>query len=102
MEAEIYGITPNAKIEARENEPPANIFSKPTNPSLAFWLSKVAWLTPGRITNEPTRYIKRNKSVLVIRTLRSSIFQILDIVVKNFFIETYNLTMVPPAASIAF
>ena len=39
----------------------------------------------------------------MIRTLRSSIFQILDNVVKNFFIENnYSLTIVPPAASIAF
>jgi hypothetical protein len=40
--------------------------------------------------------------VFVIRTLRSSIFQILDNVVNNFFIEIYNFTIVPPAASIAF
>ena len=34
MDAEIYGITPSAKIEALPNAPPENILSKPTRPSL--------------------------------------------------------------------
>src|SRR6195952_3743155 len=77
------------------------MFNNPSKPSLA-WVFNDAGSTPGRTTYDPIRYIKRNKSVLVIRTLKSSIFQILDNVVNNFFIEIYNFTIVPPAASIAF
>jgi hypothetical protein len=39
--------------------------------------------------------------VFIIRTLKSSIFQMLDNVVKNFFIGNYSFTIEPPAASIA-
>ena len=32
MEAEIYGIIPNAKTEALANAPPVNALSKPSKP----------------------------------------------------------------------
>ena len=35
MEAEMYGITPSAKIEAFPNAPPENMLSRPTRPLLA-------------------------------------------------------------------
>ena len=53
MDAEIYGITPNAKMDALENEPPANMLSNPSNPSLACWSSRDAESTPGITINEP-------------------------------------------------
>ena len=80
----MYGITPKAKIEALENEPPANMLSKPRIPSFS-WVSSEAGLTPGKTMNEPMRYIKRHKSVNKILALSSSIFQMLDKVEKNFF-----------------
>ena len=54
MEAEIYGITPNANTEARENEPPANIFNKPKIPSCVFVPISVGSI-PGNTIKEPTR-----------------------------------------------
>src|SRR3569833_3405572 len=98
----MYGITPKAKIEACENDPPENMFNKPTKPKNPHKKNKQQKNTPSRTTYEPTRYIKRNKSVFVKRTLKSSIFQMLDNVSKNFFIVVYNFTIVPPAATIAF
>ena len=88
-------------MEALEKDPPANIFNKPNNPSLACPSCKELGSTPGRTINEPILYIKRIKSVYKIRTLNSSIFQILDKVVNSFFIN-YNLETEPPKASIAF
>jgi hypothetical protein len=32
MDAEMYGMIPNAKIEALEKAPPENMFNKPNNP----------------------------------------------------------------------
>jgi hypothetical protein len=83
----MYGITPKAKIEALENDPPANIFKRPNKPSFS-WLSNDAGFTPGNTINEPIRYIKRHKSVNKILALKSSIFQILDSVVNSFFMLT--------------
>ena len=34
IDAEIYGITPNAKIDACENAPPANVSKRPSKPLL--------------------------------------------------------------------
>ena len=82
MEAEIYGIIPNAKIEALEKAPPENMSNNASNPPLVCSCKAVNALgsIPGRTTYVPKRYIATNKRVVRIRFLRSSIFQIFFIV----------------------
>ncbi|MEY3178377.1 MAG: hypothetical protein RJB42_618 [Bacteroidota bacterium] len=55
IEAEIYGMIPNAKIEALENEPPAKVSKRPKRPFLALSRSSLLGSIPGRETCEPKR-----------------------------------------------
>ena len=57
MDAEMYGITPSAKIEALPKAPPENMFRRPTRPSwVLLWNSarRVASI-PGSTTWQPKR-----------------------------------------------
>ena len=78
MEAEMYGMIPNAKIEALENAPPENMFNKAKRPSLVCScnLDSIFGSIPGRTIYEPNLYIATNNIVMRIRFLRSSIFHI--------------------------
>jgi hypothetical protein len=52
MDAEIYGIIPNAKMEAFAKAPPENIFNRPSSP-LDDWFCRLANIpgsTPGKTT----------------------------------------------------
>ena len=82
IEAEIYGMIPNAKIDALEKAPPENISNSASNPPLVCSCKAVNALgsIPGSTTYVPKRYIATNKRVVRIRFLRSSIFQIFLIV----------------------
>ena len=55
MDAEMYGIIPNAKIDALEKAPPENMFNKARRPSLVCSCNfdNISGLIPGRTTYEP-------------------------------------------------
>jgi hypothetical protein len=55
IDAEMYGIIPNAKIEAFENAPPENILSSPINPELPCCckFDNIPGSTPGNTINDP-------------------------------------------------
>ncbi len=55
IEAEIYGIIPKAKMDALENEPPANVSKSPNRPFFALSRSNLLGSIPGRETCEPKR-----------------------------------------------
>ena len=57
MEAEMYGITPSAKIEAFPNAPPENMLSRPTRPLLALlWrFASIEASIPGSTMKHPRR-----------------------------------------------
>ena len=57
MDAEIYGITPSAKIEAFPNAPPENMFKRPTRPSeeVLWRFASCAESMPGSTIKLPRR-----------------------------------------------
>ena len=57
MDAEMYGITPSAKIEALPKAPPENMFRRPTRPSwvLLCRLASMEASMPGSTTKQPKR-----------------------------------------------
>ena len=57
MDAEMYGITPSAKMEALPKAPPENMFRRPTRPSEVFcWKrASIVGSMPGRTTKHPRR-----------------------------------------------
>jgi hypothetical protein len=82
-------MMPNAKIEALENAPPENMFSRDISPVLVCSLRavKASGLIPGRTMNDPKRYIAANAKVMRILVRRSSTRQMFFKVAKNFFIR---------------
>ena len=58
MDAEMYGITPRAKMEALPNAPPENMFRRPTRPSevLCWKRASIEGSMPGRTTKHPNLY----------------------------------------------
>jgi hypothetical protein len=88
MDAEIYGMIPNAKMDALLNEPPRNVFNKSKIPPRAP-APKTLGLMPGSTMNEPNLKIIRNPIVFRILTLRSSIEKIFRIVsIKRFILRS--------------
>ena len=69
IEAEMYGMIPNANIEAFEKAPPENISNKPRSPELALFRRTVnkAGSIPGRTTNEPNLYTATKEAVMISR-----------------------------------
>lgn len=81
----MYGMIPNAKIDALLKEPPKNVFNKSKIPPCAP-APKILGSTPGRTMKEPNLKMIRNPIVFRILTLRSSIEKIFRMVSKNRFI----------------
>ena len=57
MDAEMYGITPSAKMEALPIAPPENMFRRPTRPSeVELWsFASIVASMPGSTTKHPRR-----------------------------------------------
>jgi hypothetical protein len=85
IDAEMYGMIPNAKMDALLNEPPRNVFNKSKIPPCAPAPNKLASM-PGSTMNEPNLKMIKNPIVFRILTLRSSIEKIFRIVSKKRFI----------------
>ena len=85
----MYGMIPNAKIDAWENAPPANVSIRPRIPPFEFSIAPpmVSGLIPGNTMCAPTRYININASVKRILLRNSSILQIFFSVLNNFFTD---------------
>jgi hypothetical protein len=84
----MYGIIPNAKIDAFEKAPPENMFNraiKPVSVCFSNWANALGSI-PGSTTNEPKRYTAARAKVHKIRDLRSSTLQMFFMVSINFFI----------------
>src|SRR5437763_12355835 len=89
MDADIYGIMPNAKMEACKNAPPENVSIRPSMPFLEpdiCWLSLEASI-PGSTIKVPIRYIKMRSKVYKILLRKSSMLQIFLSVLIKFFTE---------------
>src|SRR5678810_541541 len=89
IDAEMYGMIPNAKMDACENAPPANVSIKPRIPFLEFDIccAMLSGLIPGKTICAPTRYININARVKRILLRNSSILQIFFSVLINFFTD---------------
>src|SRR6187431_537726 len=82
-------MIPNAKMDACENAPPANVSIKPSIPFLE--LAIEAWIPsgsiPGKTICAPIRYTNINARVKRILLRNSSILQIFFSVLINFFTD---------------
>ena len=85
-------MIPRAKMDALENAPPENMFSRDMSPVLVCSLKavKASGLIPGRTMNEPKRYIAAKPSVMRILVRRSLTCQMFFNVSINFFIRIQN------------
>ena len=84
IDAEIYGMIPNAKMDALLKEPPRNVFNKSKIPPVAPAPNKEASM-PGSTMNEPNLKMIKNPIVFRILTLRSSMEKMFRIVSKKRF-----------------
>src|SRR5688572_26750658 len=93
IEAEIYGMIPNARMDACEKAPPANASSNPNMPLLADWLnsSSLFGSIPGNTMCAPRRYTNTKVMVTMILPLSSSMLQIFLSVCMNFFTDFSDL-----------
>ena len=90
MEAEMYGIIPNAKTEAFANAPPVKAFNRPPIPPASKLPENSASLEasiPGNTTCAPKRYTSNRPNVTIIRLRSSSIFQTFFKVSINFILS---------------
>ena len=77
IDADMYGIIPNAKIEALEKAPPEKRFKRSPKPPppLTEALSKALLSTPGIMIKEPILYIRTSPNVNKIFFFNSSMDQ---------------------------
>ena len=85
MEAEMYGMIPNPKIDALLNAPPRKVSINPKIPS--WGPPNLDGSTPGSTMKEPNLKMIKNPIVFMILTRRSSIEKIFLTVEINFFIN---------------
>ena len=78
-------MIPKPKIEALLKAPPKKVSSRPNMPPALS--TNLDGSIPGKVMKEPNLKIIRKPSVLSIRVRSSSIENIFDMVLKNFFIN---------------
>jgi hypothetical protein len=84
----MYGMIPNAKMDARLNEPPRKVFNRSKIPPCAPVPNKLGSM-PGSTMNEPNLKMIKNPIVFRILILRSSIEKIFRIVsIKRFMLRS--------------
>ena len=91
MEAEIYGITPSAKIEALPKAPPENMFRRPTRPceDVDWRPASIDASIPGSTTKHPNLYMRIRMKVYTSLLRSSSILKIFFMVSTNFIMELF-------------